>query len=180
MARPAMRRFAVPQRSGVPYATILEIDPNTVQDSPDATSNDDGIGSRVLTGDPRFAKQLEGFNQIEPGGWRWTTREFSVTLRAPDGSSRAGARLSLQLFLPESSLQKLGAMTLTARLGSRVVGSETYTQAGDHTFTRDLEPGLLKAGANRVGFTLDRYIRPGPDDGRELGVVVSSASLEPR
>jgi hypothetical protein len=170
VARPAMRQFAVPQRSGVPYAVIFEIKPNSVQDSHQV------LESKVLTGDPRFAKQLEGFNQIEPGGWRWTTSEFSVTLRAPDGP----ARLALQLFIPESSIRKLGPMTLTARLGDVRIGSETYTQAGDHTFVRDLEAGRLKAGANRVTFTLDKYLRPGPDDGRELGVVVSSASLEPK
>ena len=171
-ARPAMRRFSVPQRSGVPYATIVEIQPNSAQDSHEE------VESKVLTGDPRFAKQLEGFNQIEAGGWRWATREFAVTLRAPDGYRQSGARLLLQMFVPESSIQKLGAITLTARMGDRVVGSETYSVAGDHTFTRDLEPGWLKAGANRVAFTLDKYVRPGPNDGRELGVVVSSAALE--
>jgi len=173
-ARPAMRRFSVPQRSGVPYAMIVEIQPNTTHDSHEE------VESKVLTGDPRFAKQLEGFNQIEPGGWRWTTREFSVTLRAPDRSGQAGARLALQLFVPESSIQKLGAITLTARLGDRVIGSETYTRAGDHTFTCNLEPGWLKAGANRVAFALDKSITPSADDSRELGVVVSSASLEPK
>jgi hypothetical protein len=171
-ARPVMRRFSIPQRTGVPYAVILDIKPNSAQDSHEE------VESKVLTGDPRFARQLEGFNQIEPGGWRWTTREFAVTLRAPDGSAQAGARLALQLFVPESSIQKLGAITLTARLGDRVVGSETYSVAGDHTFTRDLEPSWLKTGANRVAFALDKYVRPGPNDGRELGVVVSSAALE--
>ena len=174
VAHPAMRRFAVPQRSGVPYAIIFEIDPNTVQD----VSHEDGIVSKVLTGDPHFAKQLEGFNQIEPGGWRWSTREFSVTLRAPDGSSRIGARLALQLFIPESTIRKLGPMTLTARIGDRQIGSETYTQAGEYTFARNLEPGWLKPGANRVAFSLDKCVRPGPEDGRELGIVVSSASLD--
>jgi hypothetical protein len=133
-----------------------------------------------LTGDPRFAGQLEGFNQIEAGGWRWTTREFSVTLRAPAGSGQAGARLTLQLFVPEAIIQKLRPVTLTARMGNRIVGSETYTAAGHYTFTRDLEAEWLKAGANRVEFALDKSVKPGPEDSRELGVVVSSASLEPR
>ncbi len=179
-ARPAMKRFSVPQRSGIPYAAILEIQPNSSQDSPNAMSNEEEIDSKVLTGDPRFAKQLEGFNQIEPGGWRWTTREFSVTLRPPDGSRQAGARLALRLFVPQSSIDKLGAITLTARLGDALVGSETYKQAGEYTFTRNLEAGWLKAGANRVAFVLDKCVRPGPEDGRELGVVVLSASLEAR
>ena len=187
--RPAMRRFTVPQRSGVPYATIFEIEPNTAAE-PLGTLSDDGISSSVLTGDPRFAKQLEGFNQIEPGGWRWTMREFAVTLRAPAGSAQAGARLTLQLFVPEAIIRKLGPITLTARIhphrGGTQAGmpvlqeSETYATAGQHTFTRDLEAGWLKAGANRVEFTLDKYVAPGPEDSRERGVVVSSASLEPR
>jgi hypothetical protein len=179
MTRPAMRRFTIPQKSGIPYATIFEIDPNTVQESPETVS-DDGIASIVLTGDSRFAKQLEGFNQVEPGGWRWTTHEFAVTLRAPAGSAQAGARLALQLFVPEPIIQKLGPITLTARMGNRVIGSETYSAAGQHTFARDLEGAWLKAGANRVEFALDKYVRPGPEDSRELGIVVSSASLEPR
>ena len=178
--RPAMRRFTVPQRSGIPYATIFEIEPNTVRESPETSGGDDGVASSVLTGDPRFAGQLEGFNQIEAGGWRWTTREFSVTLRAPAGSRQAGARLTLQLFVPEAIIQKLRPVTLTARMGNRIVGSETYTAAGHYTFTRDLEAEWLKAGANRVEFALDKSVKPGPEDSRELGVVVSSASLEPR
>jgi hypothetical protein len=121
---------------------------------------------------------LEGFNQIEPGGWRWSTREFSVTLRAPDGSPQAGARLALQLFVPESTIRKLGPITLTARIGDAQLGSETYTHEGEYTFARNLEPGWLKAGANRVAFSLDKCVRPGPEDGRELGIVVSSASLD--
>ena len=171
-ARPAMRRFSIPQRSGVPYAMILDIQPNSAQGSHEK------VESKVLTGDPRFAKQLEGFNQIEPGGWRWTTREFAISLQAPDGSGQAGARLALQLFVPESSIQKLGPITLTARLAERVIGSETYSVAGDHAFTCNLEPGWLKAGANRLAFALDKSVRPSANDGRELGVVISSASLE--
>jgi hypothetical protein len=171
-ARPTLRRFSIPQRSGAPYAMILEIQPNTSQDSHDE------VGSKVLTGDPASAKQLEGFNQIEPGGWRWTTREFAISLRAPNGSRDAGARLAVRLYVPESSIQKLGAITLTARLGDRVVGSETYSAAGDHTFACNLQPGWLKAGANRLAFALDKSVRPSANDGRELGVIVSSASLE--
>jgi hypothetical protein len=173
-AHPALRRFSIPQRSGIPYAMILEIQPNSPQESREE------VESRVLTGDPRFAKQLEGFNQIEPGGWRWTTREFAVNLKAPDGYGQAGARLALQLFIPDSSIQKLGAVTLTARVGDRVVGSATYSAAGDHTFTCNLEPAWLKAGANRVAFALDKSVPSSASDGRELGVVVSSASLEPK
>jgi hypothetical protein len=177
-ARPVVRRFTVPQREGVPYAVILDVEPNTVQDFAPAAAGGDDIGSRLLTGQPRFAKQLEGFNQIEPGGWRWSTRQFSVTLRAPAGS--AGARLTLDLFVAGSSIQKLGPMTLSASVGNRKIGSETYTAEGKYTFARDLEPGWLKPGPNRIEFSLDKYVRPSIDDGRELGVVVTSASLEPR
>ena len=177
---PTVRRFAVPQKNGAAYALILEVDPNTVHDSPPATGDEDGIASSVSTGDPRFAKQLEGFNQIEPGGWRWSTREFSVTLRAPAGAAQSGARLALQLFVPDSSLKKLGPMTLTARLGNRAIGSETYTVEGQYSFTRDIEAGWLNPGANRVTFSLDKCVQPNINDGRELGIVVSSASLEPK
>jgi hypothetical protein len=178
--RPTVRRFTVPQKSGTPYALILEVDPNTVHDSAPTPGDEEGFASSLSTGDPSFAKQLEGFNQIEPGGWRWSTREFSVTLRAPVGATESGARLALQLFVPDSSLKKLGPMTLTARLGSRVIGSETYTAEGQYTFTRDLEAGWLNPGPNRVAFSLDKSIPPNINDGRELGIVVSSASLEPR
>jgi hypothetical protein len=177
-ARPAMRRFSIPQRSGISYAKILEIEPNSIQASRKAMNYYDEIDCKALIGDPGFANQLEGFNQIEPGGWRWTRREFLVTLRAPDGSEQEGARLAVQLFVAESSLQKLGPITLTAMLGGRRVGSERYTRAGKYTFTRNLEPGWLKAGTNRVAFVLDKCLRPGPGDGLELGVVVSSVSLE--
>jgi hypothetical protein len=160
-ARPVVRRFTVTQRNGAAYAEIVEVAPNTGQ---------------YLQRKPREADELHGFHQLEAGGWRWTRREFAVTLRSP----AQRARLVVQLYIPDSIFQKLGPMTLTARIGSHQLPPETYRQAGRYAFTRDVEAGWLEAGRTRVDFALDKCLPPTSSDARELGIVVTSVTLEPR
>jgi len=169
--RPVTRRATVLQRNGLPYAQIIDIRPNTLHP---------GLSSRVITGKERFANQLVGFHDIEGSGWRWTKREFAVILGSPDPQGGTATQLTLELYIPESSLQILGPITLTARVGGHVLAPERYTQAGPHTFTRDLEPAWIGPGPNRIDFALDKCRPPGASEGRELGVVVLKAFLDPR
>jgi hypothetical protein len=169
-ARPAMQRRIFQQRNQVPFAEVIEIEPNSMLKG---TPGEDAIASSVSTGDAGVAKQLAGFYDIE-NGWRWTKQQFSITL----GLGPANDRLVVQLYIPDSTIQKLGAVTLTAKIGDHKLTPETYRQPGQYTLTRDLEPGWINAGANRIDFSLDKFLAPTPAEKRELGIVVLSAAFQ--
>jgi hypothetical protein len=165
--RPHAQRTVISQRSGAPYAEIFEIAPNTLHIGP---------VSSLKTGDASRSDQLEGFHQIESGGWRWTRKEFEITLGSPTLAPRAEARLAVELFIPETQIQNLGPITISARVNRFPLKPEMYSQSGTYTFTRDLQPAML-ADSNRVEFSLDKATAPSAADGRELGIVVVSASI---
>jgi hypothetical protein len=167
--QPVAKRTTIPQRSGVPYAEIIEVLPNTGK-LPDATR----VTSSVSTGDPEAAGQLEGFYHIEESGWRWTKREFAVTLASPG----TDARLVMKLYVPPVVLEQVGPVTLTARAGGVVLASQTYSTTGPYTFAIGVKAGLLRPGNTRFEFALDKAIQPNSRDPRELGVVVNSVALE--
>jgi len=169
-ARPVTQRRIFQQRNHVPFAEVIEIEPDSIGKG---TPGSDEIPSSLSTGDAGAARQLDGFYNIE-NGWRWTRRQFSITL----GSGLASDRLVVQLYIPDSVIQKLGAITMTAKIGDRALTSETYPKPGQYRFTRNLEPGWIHAGANRIDFSLDKSLPPTTADNRELGIVVLSAALE--
>ena len=169
-ARPAMQQRIFQQRNHVPFAEVIEIEPDSLGKG---TPSEVEIASSVSTGDATAAKQLEGFYDIE-NGWRWSKRQFSITLGAGQGNHR----LVVQLYIPDSIIQKLGAVTLTAKIGDRVLAPETYRRPGQYSFTRDVEPSWIHAGANRIDFSVDKILAPTPADNRELGIVVLSAALD--
>jgi len=175
---PSFRRHAISQRNGAAYAEIIEIDPNTVRH--EAAKPAIAAPKSIATGDLRYASLLDGFYQIEEGWWRWTKREFSVMLGSPDPPDREGSKLVLELYIPDFTIQKLGPVTLKARIGPNPLAPETYRQPGKHTFSRDLEAAWTTPGPNRLYFFLDKSLPPSPADGRELGMVVHSISLESR
>jgi hypothetical protein len=160
--RPTMQRFTVPQRSGVTFAEVIDIQADTLRPA---------LQVRALF----TPEKLEGFYPVEPGGWRWTKGQFAVTFAGPDA-----ARLILQLYVPDASIQKLGAITLTARLGDHEFAPEIFRRSGQYAFERDVPAGWMKAGGNRFDFALDKSLAPSAQDARELGIVVVSASLEGR
>jgi hypothetical protein len=163
--RPVMQRFTVPQRSGVPFAEVIDIQPDSI-----------GQGSvPESAGAARPPEKLEGLYPPESGGFRWTKREFAMTF-----GGTGAARLILQLYIPDASIQKLGDITLSARLGDHNLAPETFRRPGQYAFERDVSAEWLHPGGNRFDFTLDKSLAPTAQDGRELGIVVVSASLEPR
>jgi hypothetical protein len=158
-----VQRFTVPQRSGIPFAEVIEIQPDSI-----------GKGSSLeSTHVPRPPEKLDGFYAAESGGFRWTKRQFALIFAGP-----GPARLVLRLYIPDASIQKLGAITLTGRLGEHDLAPETFRKAGQYAFERDVPAGWMNPGENRFDFTLDKSLAPTPQDGRELGIVVVSAALE--
>jgi hypothetical protein len=162
-ARPAIERVTYPQHSGIAFAEVIDIRPDTI-----------GQGShQESTHELRPPEKLDGFYPPEPGGWRWTKRQFEVTF-----ASAGPARLILQVYVPDASIQKLGQVTLTARLGVHDFGPQTFRQSGQYTYERDVPVAWMTPGENRFDFALDKALPPSAEDTRELGIVVASVGLE--
>jgi hypothetical protein len=171
--RPTMLRYTVLQRSGVPYAEVIEIVPDSLGSGP--TPAPDPVVptfTELRPADPDFLKESTGFYVLEQGGWRWTAREFSLTFPG----SRAGASITLHANVPEAEIQKLGAITLSIRAGAHELAAETFSRAGDFNFTRNLGPGW----GNRFDFRVDKTLAPTAGDNRELGIIFVGARLELR
>jgi hypothetical protein len=136
------------------------------------------MASTVRFSDPTTAGQLtSGFYGLEAKAWRWSAKQFSVTLRPPAHAAQLGAVLVVHLTYPASSFAKLGQIMLTASLGGTALEPATYPAAGDFIFRREVPADLLAGDAVRVDFSLDKAIPPGDVDKRELGLVVSSVGL---
>jgi hypothetical protein len=136
------------------------------------------LASTVHMGDPTAAAQLlGGFHDIEGGSWRWTQKQFAVTLRPPVQASRKGAVLELHLTVPQPSIEKLKILTLTASVGGATLAPETYNKAGEYTYRREVDAKSITSDAVRIDFQLDKAIEPGAADLRELGIVVASVGL---
>lgn len=139
------------------------------------------LATTVHVADPKMARQLVGgFHNVENGSWRWTQRQFTVVLGTPAGAAKTGATLELHLTVPPPSIEKLGSLTLTASIDGTDLGPETYSKAGPYVYKRDVPARLLAGDSAKVLFQLDKALQPGGADIRELGVVVTSAGLEPK
>lgn len=140
-----------------------------------------GLSSTVYTGDPNSAPQLiGGFFEIEEYSWRWTAQRFSVVLRPPRGATGASATLAVALAVSDAQIAKLGNITLSAAIGPTSLSPETYTKPGSYTYTREVPASAQTKEEVQVDFQLDKAMRPGGRDTRELGVIVASIGLEPR
>jgi hypothetical protein len=134
-------------------------------------------GSVLEMADPQAVPQLvKGFHGVEQGRWRWTEKQFSVTLRPP--APGKPATLQLKLALPDVLIKRLQSVTLSATVNGVALPSETYTEAGAHAYTQSVPANALTGESVRVDFSLDKALAPSDSDRRELGVVVSSVGLE--
>ena len=137
------------------------------------------LSSLVHVADPHDASQLlTGWYQVEQNAWRWTARNFEAVLRPPPGSATLGATLRFSLTVPEVVIKRLKSTTLSASVGSLRLSPETYLQPCDAVYARDIPPGILSGDSVRVDFSLDKAVLPDHADGRELGVIAHSLSLE--
>ncbi len=140
---------------------------------------DHALSADLKMSDRSSASQLiMGFYGVEHDQWRWTAHRFAVVLPPPSGSERSGARLRLQLYIPDSQIKKLGPMTLTADVGDVSLGSETFTDAGAVLYSRDVPAGLLVTELLPVVFTFNKAAAASNADRRELAAVVTEVSLE--
>jgi hypothetical protein len=137
--------------------------------------------SAVSMGDSKVETQLiSGFYGIEGGAWRWTGKQFIAVLKTPFGASQRGATLELNLTVPAVVIEKLKTVSLTASIDGKPLAPETYTQPGPASYKRDLPASMLAGESVKVEFTLDKSWSPGGADQRELGIVATALSLEPK
>jgi hypothetical protein len=129
-------------------------------------------------GDLSTANQLiSGFYSVEGDGWRWTGPDFALAL-APPPTAQHGARLLLRLYFPETQIQKLGPMTLTAFVDGEPLAPETFDKSGSYDFVRDVPGCFLDTNVLPITFSFDPYSPESETDGRDLGAVVLRAALE--
>jgi hypothetical protein len=135
----------------------------------------------IRMGDPAAESQLlSGFYTVEDNAWRWTGKDFSVALRPPAGAGQQGAALKFTFTIPQPSIAKLKSVTVSASVNGTALPPETYSQAGQFEYKRDVAPALLAGSPVKVDFHLDKAVPPGGGDLRELGVVALSVGLEPK
>jgi hypothetical protein len=131
--------------------------------------------------DPRAAVQMtRGFHALEGNSWRWTASRFRVVLAAPPAAAEKGARLELKFSIPDVIFDRLGAITLSASFDGERLEPESYTQPGEHTYTRPIAPRAFGGGAVSVEFATDKSLPPTSDDTRELALIVTALGLQPQ
>jgi hypothetical protein len=139
------------------------------------------MASVVAAADPHVATQLVGgFYGVEQNSWRWTAGRFSVLLRPPRTAATNGALLQLKFTIPDVAISKLKAVSLSAYVNGTPLAPESYTKAGEFTYSRDVPANLLAGEVARVDFSLDKTMPPSAADRRELGVVVSLVGFLPK
>jgi hypothetical protein len=137
------------------------------------------LASVVRVADPRMAPQLiSGFHDVEQNSWRWTKSKFTVALRPPAGAATKGAKLELKFSLPDAVFTKVGAVTLSAKIGTTELPAMKFPKPGECTYSAEVPATLLNADSVKVEFILDKFLAAGTAEQRELGVVVSTAGFE--
>jgi hypothetical protein len=117
---------------------------------------------------------LDGWYESEETGWRWTAREFAARVGVPPAG---GARtIEMTLYIPEESIRRLGAITLSAAVNGRDLLPAVYDTAGPATYTRRLDG--FAGGDLEARFRLDKALPPDDADSRERGVIVAKIDVE--
>ncbi len=138
-----------------------------------------GLATMVHAADPRAQTQLvRGFHGVEQNAWRWTAGSFAATLRPPAGAAQKGATLQFKFVIPDVILNQLKQMTLSVKVNGQALPPETYTKAGEYTYSRDVPANLLTQDVVNVEFALDKFLPASAQDIRDLGVIMTMVGFE--
>ena len=133
--------------------------------------------SQIKTADAATADQLTyGFYSVEMHAWRWTAGKLKVGLRPPPGWTQRGAKLRLDLFIPDAQILELGPMTLSASAADHPLEPETFATPGTHVYWGDIPAEVLNSNIVPVAFRFDKY-GPWEQKGREMRAVVTAVGL---
>jgi len=142
--------------------------------------NAEEMASSLQMGDTASGNQLlDGFHAVESGAWRWTARRFSAALGRPAGAQQKGARLVLRFFLPDTQIDRLGPMTLSADIDGYPLGARTFAEPGNYEYSATVPAEALRANPVAVNFRFDKAGHGRQNDIRELAAVAMSIALEP-
>ncbi|MFN8685476.1 MAG: hypothetical protein ACK50U_05730 [Acidobacteriota bacterium] len=142
---------------------------------------DSNLTAHIRTANPKHAAQLlSGFHQIEQEGWRWAAARFSVQLKAPFGSPKLGATLTLRGNFPDLVHARTGPVRITARLNEFDLPPYTIQKPGDFAYSADVPAQAFAADRIVATFATDKSIPPNtfPGDGRELALILATISLD--
>lgn len=143
-------------------------------------AREDGLASMVNVADPADSAQLvRGFSNVEADAWRWSTSKFSVVLRPPAGAAQNGAKLQMVFTLHDAVVSKLGPVTVSATVNGTAVPPQTFSAAGDYTYTQPVPASALGSDVVTVEFTTDKALPPTDKDKRELALIVKAIGLVP-
>jgi hypothetical protein len=136
------------------------------------------IASTIFAGDPAFAGHFtSGFYDPEAGAWRWTNKEFAVTLNPPLHASERGAQLAMHVSVPDASIQHSQSVQLSCSIGGLKLDPQEFSKGGDYTYVRDVPADRLQSSEVRIDFAVDHTAPPQPPDIRQLGIIVSEVGL---
>ena len=98
----------------------------------------------------------------------------------PRTAAQKGAILQMKFAIPEPIIQPLKTVTVRAVINGTALPAESYTKAGEYTYTKEVPPNLMAGEAVKVEFALDKALPPSGADQRELGLVVTVIGFEPK
>ena len=85
--------------------------------------------------------------------------------------------LRVRLFFPDTEIEQLHSVALTAAVDGTPIGHNVYTSAGLADFTALVPSSLLRTNLLPVQFCFDKAMAPTESDSRELSGIVTSISL---
>ena len=104
-----------------------------------------------------------------------------MLLRPPRTAATKGAVLQLKFAIPDVSLAKLKAMSLSAYVnGTALRSGDLHTSGAVHLSAATSPPTCWRDDVVRIDFSLDKTMPPSAADRRELGVVASMVGLQPK
>lgn len=84
----------------------------------------------------------------------------------------------MHVVIPESQIQKLGPMTLSADVDDFTLDPQTFSVGGNYAYVRDVPAKVLRTNLAPIIFTFDKASPPSSVDGRELAAIVTDISLQ--
>lgn len=141
--------------------------------NPNATIEEESeLSAAIRMADPRDSAQLlSGFYNLEQNAWRWTSRQFSISLATPKSAAPTSGRLEFQFTLPDVAAADLAGVTISASVEGRSLGAYKAAKAGEQTAVFTVPQDIMKADALIVDFTLDKSIPRRDAETRDLGLI---------
>ena len=147
--------------------------------NPNATVEEESeLSSSIRMADPSDSAQLlSGFYNLEQNAWRWTTKQFSISLACPKSSTPSPGRLEFQFTIPDVAADALAGLTVSASVEGRSLGSYHAVKPGEQTAVFSVPPEIMQADALIVDFSLDKTIPRREAETRDLGVIALAFRL---